>query len=272
MANFIKIRIKKEEFWMLKISNHEEIMDYMKFFAGRAWEGAKMCVSRIIEIGEISHLSDNPEAQLMKVIAECSADEKGNYEFHPMKQSSNLIGMKLKLLMDMVGDDKEVIINENGGCCDLESFLNIHNGMVLEEMVSDKIIFPKKVDKSKTYRLVILENSDELDYDYRKLTKYSDDFICLNKLKTRTKEEIIFHLMNCEQIMIKTTFLDNEQAIIFLKLFSKINNKRIKIISDRVIDFIQKMTQDNSLNELYKTVVTNNKVDFYNSLLEKINL
>lgn len=268
MATFINIKVQDKNCWMLKISDYNDVMNYIRFFSGRAWAGAKTCIERIQSLGEISHLGGDPEAIIMKVMAECSADENGHYEFHPMKQTSNLIEMKLKLLMDMVGDGKEVIINENGGCCDLPSFLSIHKATISKEIISDEIVFPKELDKSKTYKLLILENDNEIDYDYRTITNFRNDKIIIDKLKTRTKEQIFFYLETCEEIITKTTFVNQDQTLSFMTLFSHLKNKTIKIISDNTPDFILKIEKDEKLKQLYATVMSRNKIIFYNSSLE----
>lgn len=270
MATFINIKVQEQDCWMLKISNYDDVMNYIRFFSGRAWAGAKVCIERIKKLGKISHLGYCPEATVMKLMAECEADEKGNYQFHPMIQTSKLIEMKLKLLMDMVGDGKEVIINENGGCCDLPSFLEIHKAIISKEIISDEIVFSKELDKSRTYKLIILENDNEIDYEYKTITNFRNDNIIINKLNTRMKEQIFFYLETCKEIMTKTTFVNQDQTLSFLTLFSHLKNKTIKIISDNTLYFISKIKKDEKLKELYARVMSRNEIIFYNNSLEII--
>lgn len=272
MPTFINIQIEDKNCWMLRISNYDDVIDYIRFFTGRAWAGAKMCVERIETLKEISHLGGDPEATILKVMAECEADEKGHYKFKPLEHTGKLISMKLKLLMDMVGNKTEVIINENGGCCDLPSFLQIHKASVVKEITSDEMVFPKEVDKNTTYKLIILENDNEIDYDYKQITHltYSNDSKLINKLKTKGKEQIFFYLENCEEVITKTTFLNKDQTLNFLKLFSHLKNKTIKIISGNISNFMDELKISEQMKELYTLVLSRNKVIFYNPLLEII--
>lgn len=278
MYKFIEIKTELDKtLTMLKVSNNKELLDYIRFFSGRAWAGAKVCVERIQSLGEISHLGGEPEATVLKVMAECEADEKGNYQFHPLKHSSKLVGLKWEMMASMLERGDEIVVNENGGCCDLKSFLETHKAKVTKEFESSELVYPKVIDQSKTYKTIILENDNEVDYDYKKLLTnksvdmFNDNHKLLNKLKLRSREEIYFFLSTCKEIITKTTFLNQEQVLTFVKLFSKLRDKEIKIVSDHISTALEELKLNEDTKLMIEAIFKNNKVTIYNSDLTKSN-
>lgn len=292
MYSFVKIAVPRnqQECVMLKISDWDSLEGYMKFFAGRAWNGAKECVDRLVtsserarkhkekypdykfnpeNLGEISHLTE-PESTILKVMAESESKEDGKYEFHPLKHTSQLIGMRLDMMSSMLRDGMTIIVNEKGGMCDLDSFLKIHKASVTKEIQSEDLVYPKELDKLTPKKVVVLENDNETDFDWKKFMPSEVQWYeskVLNKLKTRQKEEILFYLNHAETIITKTTLLDEKQSEQFLKMFASFKGKNIHIVCESsALEFFMEKADKNILSKLF----SDNKVTFYDFSLNQI--
>lgn len=273
MFTFVKIQTSLgNQCVMLRISDSKELLEYIRFFAGRAWQGAKVCVNRITQLGEISHLGEDPEAIMLKFIAQEDAKKDGSFTFNPLKHTAKLIDLKWTGMARVLLAEKEpLVVSPNGGYCQLSSFLSTHEATIVEEIASEELVFPTTFDPSKAHKFktVVLENDNELD---DKLHKFSgSDYKLLNKLKMRNKEEIMFYLTHCKEIIAKTTLLNEDQVIKFLKIFSTLQGKTIMIISDTIDIYIEKLRKQETMRPILDKVFSSNNVIFYNSSLKITN-
>jgi hypothetical protein len=149
---------------------------------------------------------------------------------HPLVEVANMLDLKTRGMLNYINTIGAIRINEVGGYCGLDTYIETWNAEVLDTIEKDDVGFPIEKE-ALTAEVLILENQDYISKSFKetikKLTNCEPAFITF--LKEKDQQWVIKSIMNANTIAFTSTFTDIDQLDKFMKLFASLTKKKILI-------------------------------------------
>lgn len=244
--------------WYMIIRTVEEVLQYMNI-------DSELMMNAMLALPENkakSHLEGSRERVLdMAFYTEVFTCEQTNTKPNPMNVLNKLIRSKAEGMFTILKNKNFVLVQENGGYCPYEGYVETWNAEILDEVEKTDCYFPTDIQPMET-DLLFLENSErvpvgfenDIKFDHLKqLTGKSYDSnlwnsvntnftngvylrkekapICykLNQLKLRDPKFVATMITKAKIIAVQTHLADSLQLEKFMQLFSTLEKKIIYI-------------------------------------------
>ncbi len=124
-------------------------------------------------------------------------------------------------------------INENGGYCPLDSYLQIWNGSIIDEIIKDDLGFPIENSTITKHKYLVLENNNGITYNVSQYFKSNNiqNYGVIKNLREKDQRYVFQLIQNAKNIIIDSEFIDYEQNKRFLSMFLKLKPKNIILFS-----------------------------------------
>ena len=220
---FVKLLIKGEQQWRLCLENVEDINFYFEI------EPERMFMD-FLNIDEKTHPMEGRQTAIATMLDIRKGTAKEGEKVYPIIEVAKICDAKWAGMLRFIDKDT-ICVNEGGGWCGLNGFIESWNAEIIEERVATNIGFPIDVLTSKT---LVLENNT---YISKKVLRYLSeknikDCGQITLMKEKETNLVIESIKNAETIIIESQFADTKQVESFMKLFLSLEPKKFVIFGN----------------------------------------
>ena len=226
--------------WFLLLTTKEDVLAYLRIDVERYLSALQgMQLKKCKEEREINvrldHLSGNREVVIATALKFRMLAAKEGEKVYPILVINDVAVEKAKSMTHHLNVSGVVQINEAGGWCGHERFLEIHNAKIIERRpIEDGLIqFPQ--GDPLTGVVLILENDGHIDNNVYSQAleisekRYKCDPSSIKNLKDKDQKWVAKSIANAAVIVTETRAVDPQQLNSMMKLFSKLQGKEIHI-------------------------------------------
>lgn len=220
------------ESWHLVIDNADDLFKYCKLDTD-LYAQAYLQVERTSNPNwpfDSAHNGDARGANVATMLSCKALSTKEGDQFYPIVEVAVFCDKKAQAMLKYLLQYGSIQINESGGYCGYDSFVNIWKAEVIQTIEKDDVGFPIE-QKALTASTIILENQSEV------YTKFSEKVAAItstipaiiNNLKEKDLNWIIKSIRASKTIAFESQFRDAEQLDKFMQLFSTLPEKHLII-------------------------------------------
>lgn len=215
--------------WHLVIDNMADLFKYAKLDA-ELYTQAFLNTTKTSEGKfEVAHENDTRTQVVATMLNIRIMGTPEGEKIYPLVELASIMDKKTLAMAKLIERDGAIRINEVGGYCGYDSFVETWNAEVIQEIVKDTVGFPIESD-ALTAKTLILENqrvSSTFKKEVEEIT--GDTAACIDSLKEKDITWVMKSIHNAHTIAFETQLQDMQQLDSFMELFTKLPRKRIII-------------------------------------------
>ncbi len=217
------------ESWHVVIDNLEDLFKYAKLDV-ELYTQAYLNTHKTSEGKfEVSHENDTRVQVVATMMNIRIAGTPEGQKIYPLVELADIMDKKTLAMAKLIDRVGAIRINEVGGYCGYDSFVETWNAEVLQTIVKDTVGFPIESDALNA-KTLILENqrvSSTFKKEVEAIT--GDTAACIDALKEKDLTWVMKSIHNAHTIAFETQLQDMQQLDNFMELFTKLPRKRIII-------------------------------------------
>jgi hypothetical protein len=217
--------------WSLVIDNLADLLKYAKLDTELTMSAFMRITPKPDKSGfEVAHVNDVRVATVATLLnIKLNATNEGE-KMYPIVEIAGMLDRKTRGMIKYIENYGAIRINEVGGYCGLDNYLDTWNGKILETIEKEDVGFPIEKDALNA-EVLIIENQDRVNKSFtdkvKELTQCEPQFITFLKEKDQTW--VVKSIMNANTIAFTSSLIDVEQINKFMTLFITLPKKKIII-------------------------------------------
>lgn len=212
--------------WKILIDNQKDLKEYCEHET-MAYTNAFLNEADYITHKKMGHPSGHRAGVIETML---NLDALKQEKVYPLMTIGNMVDGKYLSMLGGLERGNKIVVNERGGYCYLQSFLETWDGKIVEEIEKPDCGFPTEEDALKS-KYLILENNDGRPYEIVKYCKENkiEDYACITTLQEKDLGYVLKCIQNADTIMLDSLFEKQNQLEMFMNAFSKLDRKNILI-------------------------------------------
>lgn len=216
--------------WHLVIDNVEDLLKYAKLDS-QLYTQALLNTTKIKDgLFEVAHEKDTRTQVVATLLNLKVTSSPEGTKIYPLIELAKICDLKTQGMLKYLTTIGPIRINEVGGYCGYENFVETWSAEVLQVVEKDTIGFPIETEALNASTL-ILENQHRVAKDFTAQVEAitNDTAASITMLKEKDLSWVIKSITNATTIAFESQFQDAEQLDRFMELFAKLPRKRIII-------------------------------------------
>lgn len=212
--------------WHLVIDNEEDLFKYAKLDS-YLYAHAFLNVERKDGVFDAAHTNDIRRTCVASMLNIAVLGAKEGEWVYPATEVDRFVSKKHIAMFNYIQRYGAIQVNESGGYCGYDGFVNTWKCEVIQTIIKDTAGFPIET-AALTANTLILENQNKVYYRFRQQVEaIAGEAAEITMLKEKDEIWVLHSIQNASTIALSSQLDDREQIDRFMLLFSKMPHKRL---------------------------------------------